>query len=137
MQDQEVPDSFELQFHEAVIFIPQHRIAAAIWKQLEQMGNRTLDQVNAGRLERLQKAARQPDRHAVSSPDLLAPSGRETQDSRIRERFAFEALHERLRGGVIADERTRVHVTVADAMLQRNAPLPTCFPCGRASVWNG
>src|SRR5256885_3707900 len=48
-----------------------------------------------------------------------------SQDLRRHQRLAFQT-RQQLRGGfVFADELAREHITVADAMLQRNAPLPT------------
>src|SRR5690606_10662842 len=93
--------------------------------------------MDAGRLERLHETARQAERHAVLVPELLAVSGRETKESRLGERLAVQIREQRRGGLVVADELAAVHVAVADAMLQRNAPLPSGAARGRARVRDG
>src|SRR5689334_3180259 len=76
------------------------------------------------RFERLEESGREPECHTVSIPCLGPPSRREAQNARLSERRPFEIANERGRGFVVADETAAVHVSIAHAMLQRNAPLP-------------
>ena len=98
--------------------------AVPVDQVVEQRRDRDLDQVDAGRFERLEESAREADGDAVAIPRLAAPAGREPQRPRIGQRLAVEP-RQQLRGGlVVADEVAAVDVAVADAVLQRNAPLP-------------
>ena len=80
--------------------------------------------MDAGGFQRFEKAAGEPQRDAVLVPELLAPAGREAQEPRLRQRLAVQVGQQRGRRLIVADEAAAIDIAVADAMLQRNAPLP-------------
>src|SRR5580658_509869 len=84
-----------------------------------------LDEEYGRGLERLEKAAGEPDGDDVLVPELVALArGKPDRLGGIGERLAVEVLQQHLEGLVVADEAAAVNVAVAGAMLQRNAPLP-------------
>ena len=84
-----------------------------------------LDEVDAGRLQRLHEPARQADRDAVAMP-LLAPcAGGEGQVIGLGQRLALDISHQPFERGSSFEELAAKDDAVADAMLQRDAPLPT------------
>src|SRR5690606_8029442 len=107
----------------------------AIREQAHEVGERALNQVDARRLERLQESRGKTQRDAVLLPGFLAPTGHETNRARIGERLAVEVRQQHGGGFVIADVFAAVNVSVADAMLQRNAPLPARGARRRSGVW--
>src|SRR6185312_2719413 len=101
----------------------------AVRKEREQPPEPGLDQMNAGRLERLQEPRGEPERETIADPGARAAAGLEAQMPGSGYRRALQALQQVRRGFVIRKMRAGIHVAVTDAMLQRNAPLPTRFPC--------
>src|SRR5215467_1971095 len=93
--------------------------------------------MDTGGLERLHEAGGQPDRDAVPQPHPPAPPGYEAQRPRVGQRPAIEVAEQRVACFLVTEVRARIHVAVADAMLQRNAPLPASVPCGGAGVGSG
>ena len=93
--------------------------------------------MNAGRLERLEESTRKPQRHAVLLPGFLAYPRHETQRPRAGARGTVEPGQQQARSLVVAHELAAVHVAVTDAMLQRDAPLPTGFARRRTRVGSG
>src|SRR5207248_4809906 len=67
-------------------------------------------------------------------PKLAAVAAGELEHARLGERFPVHIGEEGRRGLVIADEIARIDVAVADAVLERNAPLPARLARGRTRV---
>src|SRR6185295_17408274 len=124
VQDDEVPDVFVLRGHRAVEFLAALRTVAAMWKQQDQPLNRDLYQVNGRGFERLEETAGEPHAYDVAVPQLLAASRRKTNQPRLGERRRIEIREQQLACTLVARVRGRIDVTVAGAMLQRDAPLP-------------
>ena len=68
MEDDEVADVLEHVLHLAVIFVALERVEAPVREQREQLGDAALDEVDAGRFERLDEPARQAQRNDVRVP---------------------------------------------------------------------
>src|SRR5437588_13035403 len=117
MQDEEVADALELESRLAVVALDQHRTEAAVGHEVEQSRDPGLDQIDAGRLERLHETARQPDGYAIAIPEFPAHSGREFQDAWLCQRPPVQVRHERLTRDVIRDVGARIDVAVAGPML--------------------
>jgi hypothetical protein len=62
MCDQEVADPFVLQARLPVVFVDEQRVEVPVGEQCQEFGDARLDQVDAGRLQRLQEPARQSER---------------------------------------------------------------------------
>jgi len=136
MQDEKIPDALVLQGADTVVFGDHQRIEITIGKQRQQPADRGLNQVNAGRFQRLHEAGGKTDGDAVAIPRCTPASGDEAQRTRLAQRFAVE-VREQGRGRlVVADVLAAIDVAVADPMLQRNAPLPAGRVRGRAGVGN-
>src|SRR3546814_5139421 len=62
MEDDEIADILRQILHRAIIFVALDIGAALVGKQGDQLGDAGLDKVDAGRFERLDEPARQPER---------------------------------------------------------------------------
>src|SRR6185312_7971453 len=124
MRDQEIAQALVLVAGETVVFQRQRRIEAAVGKEIDEPRGGILDELDARRLERLQEAGGEPDRDAVAAPDLPAHTGNEREQPRLAKRAAAEAAEQLCSRLLFGHEATAVDVSVADAMLQRNSPLP-------------
>ena len=60
--------------HLPVVFVALDRVEALVGEQREQPRDAGLDQVDAGRFQRLDEAARQAERDDVAVPGELAPA---------------------------------------------------------------
>jgi hypothetical protein len=58
----------------------------------------------------------------------------EFDDPWLGKRFAIQIGEQGFADCVVADEVAAINIAIADPVLQRNAPLPTCIACGRAGV---
>src|SRR6185312_10573898 len=124
VEHEKIADPRVLVTHQPVVLGGFRRIERAIGKQGEELDDAALDRVAARRLQGLQESGGGADRNAVAVPELLAAARREMQLPRARQRRAFETP-EQCRGRFIFTEvSTAVHIAIADALLQRNAPLP-------------
>ena len=103
-------------------------------KQLQQPVHRRLDQMDAGRFQRLDEARRQADRDDVADPGLAPPAGREPKRPRLGHRLAVEVGEQGRSRLVLADVARAIDVAVADPVLQRDAPLPAGLARDRARV---
>ena len=90
--------------------------------------------MQAGRFQRFQKAARQPDGDAVLVPQLLALARLEFHPERIGAGRAVKVRQQHAFGLGIVDELAGIDVAIASAVLQRNAPLPARAVRGGAGV---
>ena len=70
-------------------------------------------------------------------PGLAALAGPELDDARLGEHLAFDVGQQSLLRLLVGQVAAAVHHAVADAMLQRNAPLPAGLARDRARVGNG
>src|SRR3546814_4598592 len=68
MEDDEIADILRQILHRAIIFVALDIGAALVGKQGDQLGDAGLDKVDAGRFERLDEPARQPERDDVPVP---------------------------------------------------------------------
>ncbi len=73
MEDHEIADVLELVLRLRVIFVHFGGLEAAPGEQIERLGDAGLDQVDAGRLERLQEAARESERDTFGSKPSRRP----------------------------------------------------------------
>src|SRR5258708_16749912 len=81
--------------------------------------------MNAGRLERLQEAAGQPDRHNILTPHFAALAGLKWNEARLRDGGALQVVEQCCCGLGVAAVLTAEYVAGAGTVLQRNAPLPS------------
>src|SRR5256884_2406990 len=124
VQDQEVADALVLDRRLLVVAVDEHGPAVSVRQQVDEPRDTGLDQIDAGRLERLHESTRQSDGDAVFVPEFLAHAGCELQDARLGEGSAVEVTHQRAVRFVVADVGAGIDMAVADAVLQRYAPLP-------------
>ena len=124
MQDQEVANAFDLEIGLAVVFVAQRVGDRECGEQLHQPRDSGLDHVDAGRFERFEEPARQPERHDVTVPRALAATGDEPQLARIGLRLALDIGEQRRRGCIVGQATAAIDVAVAGAVLERDAPLP-------------
>ena len=83
--DDEVADRFVLKAHLVVEPVDQDRVGLAHRKEVEELGDRRLDEMDAGRFQRFEEPARQAEREAVLDPRRLAPPGLEAEHFRRRQ----------------------------------------------------
>jgi hypothetical protein len=93
-----------------------------------------LDEVEAGRFERLDEARRQADGDDIGVPEQLASPGHETQPARVGKGLAVQVGEQRVGRFLIAQVRAGIDIAVADAVLERNASLPPGFARDRPRV---
>src|SRR5262245_12985364 len=124
VQDDEVTHAFVLDARLRVDLVDVDLIEAAAREQRHQPRDRRLDQVDVGGLYRLEKPGGEAHGDDVAVPDALAPPWREGNMPWLGQRLAVQISHQDRRGVLLAHEATGVDVAIADAMLQRNAPLP-------------
>src|ERR1700736_5465984 len=78
MKNQKIADALILHFIEAVELIGEPRVypgRSRPWHEIDEIDDGCLDEVDAGGLERLEKAAREADCHAILRPSPFAPPG--------------------------------------------------------------
>ena len=80
--------------------------------------------MDAGRFQRLHEPARKPDRDAVLDPLLAPDPGLEAQHVGLGQRVALDIAEQPLERRILVEIAAAKDDPVADAMLQRNAPLP-------------
>src|SRR5438128_1851288 len=81
--------------------------------------------MNARALERLDEPAGESERDDVLVPGLAASSRDITDQAGFEQRRALEVRKQLGARGFLRDVRAAVHQAVANAMLQRYAPLPS------------
>jgi hypothetical protein len=90
VQHDEVADALVLEARLAVVFAALDLVEAAVREEVDQALDRRLDQMDAGRLDRLEEAAGQADGDHVAVPGLLAHPGLELDQARLGQRLAVE-----------------------------------------------
>ena len=126
VQDDEVADTLVFELGLRVVFGDVGGVETGMREEAHHPRDRSLDQVDAGRLERFEKTAGQSDGHAVAVPELLAPAGLEPDVARFGQRGAVQIGHQDRGGLVLRHEGAGVDMAVAGAVLQRDPPLPAC-----------
>ncbi len=134
MHHDEVADALVLRSHPPVVFGGQLRREVAIRKAFDQSPHPIHDQLDAGGLERLHEPGRQAQRNAIAHPRLAAAAGGEAQLPRFAERWRIQAVEQHARGLLVAHEAAAIDVSVAGAVLERDAPLPAGGLGGRHRV---
>src|SRR5690348_8453786 len=135
MRNEEVTQPLVLVAREAVVLRRQHRIETAVREEIDEPRGRVLDELNPGRLERLEEARGEPHRDTVAAPGLAAHPGGELEQPRLAQGSSLEAAEELCPGFVVRHQPAAIDVSVADTMLQRNPPLPPCSAGGRYRIW--
>ena len=95
---------------------------------IQQVVHAAHDQVDAGGFERFEESRGQSQRDAVAIPEQLAPAGDKAQEARVGQRLLAHRAHQVVERLGVAQVGAAVDVAVADAMLQRDAPLPAGGP---------
>ena len=98
VQHDEIADVFDLVVGLAVVFVDVGLADAVAREHLHQPHDAALDQVDAGRFQRLDEAAGQADGDAVASPGLAPLAGPELDDARLGEHLAFDVGQQALFG---------------------------------------
>jgi hypothetical protein len=124
VQDQEIADRVKLEIHLPIEFVHECPIAMPVGKERDQLRNTDLNEVYAGRLERLQEPARQAEGNTVLLPDLPTLARHEAQLARLCQGLAREVCQQRASGRLDLRETAGKDVPVAGPVLQRDAPLP-------------
>ena len=81
--------------------------------------------MDRGRFERLEEAAGKAERDHILLPQTRAVSGGEAQPVGFGQGPAVEAGEQKLQRGILVHVSRGIDVAVADAVLERDAPLPT------------
>ena len=124
MQDDEIAHFFPLELALGIEALGLLFELAAEREQPHQANQCDGDQVNAGRLERLEEAGRETQRDTVAVPGLLPAPGAEFELPRFGNGRTRQVLQQQRTRLVVGTEAAAVDDAVAGAMLQRNAPLP-------------
>ena len=90
MQDDEIAHVIEQLAHAAVVLVALQRADRLAGKQREQPRDAVLDQVDAGRFERLHEARRKPDGDDIVDPALFAAARWRSASARFGQRLAVE-----------------------------------------------
>src|SRR6188768_1005797 len=106
----------------AVVFIDVSLTDSVAREHLQKPPDAALNKVNARGFERLDEAAGQADGDAIAFPCLAALAGPELDDARLGEHLALYVGQQPLFGRIVGEITAAVHHSVADAMLQRDAP---------------
>ena len=75
VEDDEVADVLEQSLHPPVVLVALDRVEALVGEQASGSADAALDEVDAGRFQRLDEAARKAERDDVAVPGELAPAG--------------------------------------------------------------
>src|SRR5579871_1473303 len=134
MHEEKVAYAPELDFHDLVVPLDIGFFEMPVREEFEQHGDAALDEMNAGCFQRLQETRREAECDAVPHPEFPSPTRCEGDANRTRERLTVDVREEQVFGLAIALERASIDVPVANAVLQRNAPLPTGLPCHHRRV---
>ncbi len=94
VQQQEIAHALEVEAHAPVVFIGVGLRKILVWKQLDELGDAFLDQVDRRRFERLEKSGGKADGDHILVPEEAAPAGLEVQLVRGRERGPFEVAEQ-------------------------------------------
>src|SRR5260221_7363470 len=89
------------------------------WKHPDQPEHGALDQMNAGRFQRLHKAARQADRDAVADPLPWPHSRLETKEIGFRAWRTLDVAEQALQRRVVFEVRAAINDTIPRPVLQR------------------
>ena len=128
MQDQEVADAVIFHVDHAIILgtvgsgDPRRR--GILREKLDQLRDRHLREVDAGRFERLEESRGEPDRDDVADPAVAAATGAEFEEARVGKRRALDRRDQRIGGRLIRHMRAGIDIAIADAVLERDPPLP-------------
>ena len=131
VQDQEVAHVEHFLPEHAVELSRQQRRAIGRGEERQQLGNAALDQVDAGRFQWFEEAARQADRDDIGAPRLASHAGREADQARIGERRPVHPGDQRRARRLFVLKAAREDIAVADPVLERDAPAPTRLRRGR------
>ena len=124
VQKQEIAHPFEMKAHAPVVFVDVRPVKALVRKEREQFGDAVLNEVDRRRLERFEEARRKADGHHVLVPERTAPPRGEEELLGLGQQGPFEVLEQLAFGLVVGNEVAAIDLSVADAVLKRNAPLP-------------
>ena len=103
VENDEVADPLPFEVGLAVEFVDVRLIELAVGKQTDEADRCRLDEMHAGRFERLEKSRRQAERDAVPVPDLAPLAAREAKPVRVRELLTVEVRQQQLLGCIIVD----------------------------------
>src|SRR5688572_26836317 len=132
VQYQKITYRLELSQHFLVVLIDEGLHDPVEGKQAHQARDPRHDEMDAGRFEWLEKSTREAQRHDVLVPGFQAPAGAELDHPRLGQGPALHFREQLLRGLLIGHVAAAIDESVADAMLQRNAPAPTRLMRNRA-----
>ena len=135
VEDQEVADLFHVgellivEFGHVALADP-----AASWQHPDQPQHGALNQVDAGRFERLHEPARKPHRHTVAMPLPPTHAGGVADEIGLGQCFAFNRSQQPVERGLLIEIAAAIDDPVALTVLQRNAPLPSGIMGNRAGI---
>ena len=124
VQHEEIADALVFAGEDAVVALGVGGRAGPVGQQRQEHGQTAMHQMQPGRFQRFEKAGGQPQRQAVAAPHPAAASGDEAQRARRADRRAVQPRHQLRLRRVVVDEAAAIDIAVADAVLQRDAPLP-------------
>ena len=134
MEDDEVAHALPFEVGLAVEFVDRRLVGRAVGEQPHEPDRGRLDEMDAGRFQRLEEAGGKAERDAIPVPHLAPLAGREAEPVGVGELLAVEVGEQQLLGGIVVDMLARIDVAVADAVLERDAPLPARLARGRPRV---
>src|ERR1700692_2387335 len=107
MQDNKVANFIVLVDLQPVVLIRIAGIEGAVRKDGRQLGYPTLNEIDAGGFQGLQKTAGEPQRDTVLVPKLFAATRSEPQEARLCQRAAIEIGQQRRCRLIVGKERAR------------------------------
>ena len=114
VQDDEVTNVAELVVHLAIKFRPSRLLDAAVGKHLHQPDDATLNEVNAGRLERFEESSRQAQAYTVSIPVFFPLARAKAEHPGFCEDFTFKIVEQGDPGVIVTQELTAIDQPVTD-----------------------
>ncbi len=127
MKDYKIANLIEHGVHAVVEFVDVGFSEPDVREELDELHDRSLNQEDARRFERLKKTGRQSNRDAVAIPHLPALAWNEAEQPWFTPRTALQICEQQVGGSLLVDMLRAEYVPVSGSVLQRYLPLPACF----------
>src|SRR4051794_23191383 len=134
MEHDEIAHSLPFEIGLAVELIDCRLIRSGVGEQLYEPDRRRLDEMDAGRFQRLEEARRKAQRDAIAVPHLLALAAGEAEPVGVGERLTIEVGEKQLLGRIVIDMLARINEAIAGSVLERNSPLPARLAGSRPCI---
>ncbi len=134
VQDDEVTNTLELVTDEGVVARNIRGVKLLVGKMIEQIEQCVGREMQVGGCERLEETRGAAQSHHVLVPEPAASARSEFLSPGLDERLAAHCRQQLGPRLVVTLESARIHVAMAQGLLQRRAPLPARSPRGDTHV---